>query len=181
MPTEATSIERDDGHYRVRLQDGDQARPALLVVPATGGQVPQIYVPRADYSEQMSIYYAASQAEALLRAGDAVAIVGGGNSAGQAAVFPSGHAARVTLIVREPDLSEHMSRYLMDRVYADRERAGHDRRRGCRNCTARRRWRPSPSPTGRSGTRCTVKARALFAFIGMTPCTGLVRRPRRGR
>ena len=44
------------------------------------------------------------------------AIVGGGNSAGQAAIFLSGQAAHLTLIVREPDLGEHMSRYLIDQV-----------------------------------------------------------------
>jgi thioredoxin reductase len=64
----------------------------------------------------MSVYYAASQAEALLCAGDPVAVVGGGNSAGQAAVFLSRHAAQVTLIVREHDLSESMSRYLIDQL-----------------------------------------------------------------
>ena len=61
-----------------------------LVVLATGARYRRLAVPRADYFEQMSIYYAASQAEALLCAGDPVAIVGGGNSAGQAAVFLSG-------------------------------------------------------------------------------------------
>jgi thioredoxin reductase (NADPH) len=117
------------------------------------------------------MYYAASQAEALLCAGDAVAIVGGGNSAGQAAVFLSGHAARVTLIVREPDLSEHMSRYLIDRVTRI---ANVQVMTGAevQELHGEAALEAVTVADRRSGTRCTVKARALFAFIGMTPCTG---------
>src|ERR1700753_3553174 len=115
VPAEATSIERDDGHYRVRLADGASLTSALVVL-ATGVRYRRLDVARADYFEKMSIYYAASQAEALLYAGDPVAIVGGGNSAGQAAVFLSAYATGVTLIVREGDLGEHMSRYLIDQV-----------------------------------------------------------------
>ena len=123
VPAEATSIEHDDGHYRVRLSNGTSLASALVVL-ATGVRYRRLDVPRADYFEKMSIYYAASQAEALVCAGDPVAIVGGGNSAGQAAVFLSAHATEVTLIVREGDLGEHMSRYLIDQV------------RGSRTCTS---------------------------------------------
>ena len=170
VPAEATSIERDDGHYRVRLADGTSLTSPLVVL-ATGARYRRLAVPRADYFEQMSIYYAASQAEALLCAGDPVAIVGGGNSAGQAAVFLSAHAARVTLIVREPDLSENMSRYLIDRVTrianvqimtgAEVQELHGEAALEAVTITDRR-----------TGTRCAVKARALFVFIGMTPSTG---------
>src|SRR6201997_91549 len=115
VPAEATSIEQDDGHYRVRLSDGTSLTSALVVL-ATGVRYRRLDVPRADYFEKMSIYYAASQAEALLCAGDPVAIVGGGNPAGPGAGLLSAHAAQVTLIVREHDLGEHMSRYLIDQV-----------------------------------------------------------------
>ena len=69
-----------------------------------------------EYFEKVSVYYPASQAEAQLCRGDPVVIVGGGNFAGQAAVFLARHAARVALVVREQDLGEHMSRYLIDQV-----------------------------------------------------------------
>ena len=145
VPAEATSIEQDDGHYRVRLSDGTSLTSALVVL-ATGVRYRRLDVPRADYFEKMSIYYAASQAEALLCAGDPVAIVGGGNSAGQAAVFLSAHATQVTLIVREGDLGEHMSRYLIDQitripnvhVMTNTE---------VRELHGERPWRPSPSRT----------------------------------
>ena len=104
VPAEAASIEEDGGQYLVRLTDGSPVT-ATSVVIATGARYRRLDVPRLDHFEKTSVYYAASQAEALLCAGDPVAIVGGGNSAGQAAVFLSGHAAQVTLIAREHDLT----------------------------------------------------------------------------
>ena len=170
VPAEATSIEQDDGHYRVRLSDGTSLASALVVL-ATGVRYRRLDVPRADYFEKMSIYYAASQAEALLCAGDPVAIVGGGNSAGQAAVFLSAHATQVTLIVREGDLGEHMSRYLIDQVtripnvhvMTNTE---------VRELHGDRALEAVTVADHRTGARRTVDARALFVFIGMAPCTG---------
>ena len=128
-------------------------------------------VPQLDHFEKMSVYYAASQAEALLCAGDPVAVVGGGNSAGQAAVFLSRHAAQVTLIVREHDLSEYMSRYLIDQleripnvrimlVAEVRELLGDDTLEAV------------AVADGRTGERSVLPARALFVFIGVRPCSG---------
>ena len=170
VPAEATSIEQDDGHYRVRLSDGTSLTSALVVL-ATGVRYRRLDVPRADYFEKMSIYYAASQAEALLCAGDPVAIVGGGNSAGQAAVFLSAHATQVTLIVREGDLGEHMSRYLIDQVtripnvhvMTNTE---------VRELYGDRALEAVTVADHRTGARRAVDARALFVFIGMAPCTG---------
>jgi thioredoxin reductase (NADPH) len=170
VPAEATSIEQDDGHYLVRLSDGTSLASALVVL-ATGVRYRRLDVPRADYFEKMSIYYAASQAEALLCAGDPVAIVGGGNSAGQAAVFLSAHATQVTLIVREGDLSEHMSRYLIDQVtripnvhvMTNTE---------VRELHGDRALETVTVADHRTGARRAVDARALFVFVGMAPCTG---------
>ena len=170
VPAEATSMEPDDGHYRVHLGDGTSLISRLVVL-ATGVRYRRLDVPRADYLEKMSIYYAASQAEALVCAGDPVAIVGGGNSAGQAAIFLSGHAAQVTLIVREPDLGEHMSRYLIDRVTRI---ANVQVTTGAEVCELHGEAALEAVTVAdhRTGRRHTVKARALFVFIGMTPCTG---------
>jgi thioredoxin reductase (NADPH) len=170
VPAEATSIEQDDGHYRVRLGDGTSLTSALVVL-ATGVRYRRLDVPRADYFEKMSIYYAASQAEALLCAGDPVAIVGGGNSAGQAAVFLSAHAAQVTLIVREHDLGEHMSRYLVDeiaRIANVHVMTGTE----VRELHGEAALDAVTVTDNRTGTRRTIDARALFVFIGMAPCTG---------
>ena len=68
--------------------------------------------------EGRGIWYWASQIEARLCAGEEVILVGGGNSAGQGAVFLSGHASKVRMMVRGPGLAESMSRYLIDRITA---------------------------------------------------------------
>ena len=170
VPAEATSIEPDDGHYRVRLGDGTSLTSALVVL-ATGVRYRRLDVPRADYFEKMSIYYAASQAEALVCAGDPVAIVGGGNSAGQAAVFLSAHATEVTLIVREGDLGEHMSRYLVDRI-ARIPNVHVMTSTEVRELHGEAALEAVTVTDNRTGTRRTIDARALFVFIGMTPCTG---------
>jgi thioredoxin reductase (NADPH) len=169
VPAKATSIEQDDGHYRVRLGDGTSLTSTLVVL-ATGVRYRRLDAPRADYFEKMSIYYAASQAEALLCAGDPVAIVGD-NSARQAAVFLSAHAAQVTLIVREHDLGEHMSRYLIDEVT---RLANMHVMTGTevRELHGEAALEAVTVIDNRTVTRHIVKARALFVFIGMAPCTG---------
>jgi thioredoxin reductase (NADPH) len=170
VPAEVTAIEPDGGHYRVRLADGTGLASPLVVL-ATGARYRRLDVPRADYFEQMSIYYAASQAEALMCAGDPVAIVGGGNSAGQAAVFLSAHAARVTLIAREPDLGEHMSRYLIDqvtRIANVHVMTGTE----VQELNGETSLEAVTVIDHRAGLRHTVSARALFVFIGMAPYTG---------
>jgi len=170
VPAEATAIEQDGNHYRVHLADGTSLTSACVVV-ATGARYRRLDVQRIDYYERTSIYYAASQAEALLCAGDPVAIVGGGNSAGQAAVFLSGHAAQVTLVVRERDLGENMSRYLVGQVTRlpnVRVILGAEVRelRGDEALEA------ITVQDGATGARCVVSARAMFVFIGAMPCTG---------
>src|SRR3984957_16969242 len=113
VPAEARSIRAEDGHYAIGLGDGTSVTAGSVVL-ATGARYRRLDLPRLAHFEQTSIYYAASQAEALMCRDDPVAIVGGGNSAGQAAVFLSRHAAQVTLLVREHNLADHMSRYLID-------------------------------------------------------------------
>ena len=170
VPAEATSIGRDGTRYQVRLADGSAIR-ATSVVIATGARYRRLPVPRADYFEQMSIYYAASQAEALMCRGDPVAIIGGGNSAGQAAVFLSRHAAQVTLIVRETDLRQYMSRYLIDqigRIPNVRVLLG----AVVRELLGDRALEAVAVEDNRTGQRQILEVRALFVFIGMTPSTG---------
>ena len=75
-------------------------------------------MPRLAEFEGRGIWYWASALEAKLCAQQEVALVGGGNSAGQAAVFLSQHAAKVNVLVRGPSLAATMSRYLIDRIEA---------------------------------------------------------------
>jgi thioredoxin reductase (NADPH) len=169
VPAEATAIAQDSGYYRVHLADGTSLTSTSVVI-ATGARYRRLDVPRLDYFEKMSVYYAASQAEALMCRGDPVAIIGGGNSAGQAAIFLSAHATRITLIVREHDLSEHMSRYLIDQVtrlpnvqvMVDSE---------VRELHGDQALKAITVVGSRTGTRRVLPARALFVFIGAAPCT----------
>lgn len=118
IPAEARALDRVDGHFVVRLDDGAQVE-AHVVVLATGVHYRRLEVPGMARLEGSSVYYAATEFEARLCRGDRVTIVGGGNSAGQAAVFLAGNAAGVDLVIRHDDLKRDMSRYLSDRVERD--------------------------------------------------------------
>ncbi|HET9207542.1 MAG TPA: FAD-dependent oxidoreductase [Burkholderiaceae bacterium] len=121
IPSQAHSLDcsqrQDDGLLRVNLTDGTQLR-ARTVVAASGARYRRPAVPRLQEFEGRGVRYWASAVEARLCAQGEVALVGGGNSAGQAAVFLSGHASRVSVLVRGPGLAATMSRYLIDRIEA---------------------------------------------------------------
>jgi len=99
----------------LHLSDGRQVR-ARAVVVATGARYRRPEIPDLPQFEGRGVSYWASPAEARLCRGEDVALIGGGNSAGQAAVFLSGLARQVTMLVRGPGLSDTMSRYLIDRI-----------------------------------------------------------------
>ncbi|MFI9722219.1 FAD-dependent oxidoreductase [Streptomyces sp. NPDC052396] len=103
--------------YTITLEDGDQVR-AWTVVVATGARYRRLDLPGRARFEGNGIHYAATLMEAGLCEGEDVVVVGGANSAGQAAVFLSRHARRVHMLIRGPGLSENMSRYLQDRIDA---------------------------------------------------------------
>jgi thioredoxin reductase (NADPH) len=101
--------------HRVTL-DGGETVPARAVVIATGARYRLPEVAGLDRFEGSGVYYAATHLEARLCGGAQVVILGGGNSAGQAAVFLAERAQEVTIAVRGEGLSATMSRYLIDRI-----------------------------------------------------------------
>src|SRR5436853_4937915 len=113
VPAEEVGPVREHGHYAVQLAGGDIVNGRTLIV-ATGARYRKLDVPDLERYEGAGVYYAATQAEAQLCAGDPVLIVGGGNSAGQAAMFLSQHAVSCRLMIRGDDLAKSMSRYLID-------------------------------------------------------------------
>lgn len=121
IPAEVQSLDCSrtgpDRELAVRLSDGRRLR-ARTVVIASGARYRRPDVPRLQEFEGRGIWYWASALEATLCARTEVVLVGGGNSAGQAAVFLSQHAARVHMLVRGPSLAASMSRYLIDRIEA---------------------------------------------------------------
>ncbi|MGF1473123.1 MAG: FAD-dependent oxidoreductase [Rubrobacteraceae bacterium] len=117
VPQEACGLEREEGCYKIRLSEGGAVRGRSVVV-ASGARYRRLDVPRLEEFEGLSIHYAATEAEAQMCQGDVVAVVGGGNSAGQAAVFLAGRTQKVYLLIRGDDLGKSMSSYLVDRVAA---------------------------------------------------------------
>jgi thioredoxin reductase (NADPH) len=163
------TLEQRDGHQIVTL-DGGQAVAGRTVVVATGARYRRLAVPRLDEFEGTSVHYAATLVEARLCRGDPVAVVGGGNSAGQAAIFLTQHAARVRLLVRGGDLRESMSRCLADRI---ERAAGVEalRHTEVRELLGDGTLEALVVEDNRTGTRRTVEAHALFVFIGAEPHT----------
>jgi thioredoxin reductase (NADPH) len=106
--------------YVVELDDGGTVQGRTIIV-AAGSRYRKLDLPNVEQFEGVGIYYGATQVEAPMCRDNEVAIVGGGNSAGQAAVFLAGFARHVYLCVRGADLAKTMSRYLISRIEASRE------------------------------------------------------------
>jgi thioredoxin reductase (NADPH) len=121
IPDEVVGLEArsaaDGGRFLLTLANKERIR-ARAVVIATGAQYRRLDVDDLAAFESSSVHYWASPLEGRLCAGQEVALVGAGNSAGQAAVYLSSQAAKVWLIVRAPSLDLSMSRYLVDRITA---------------------------------------------------------------
>jgi thioredoxin reductase (NADPH) len=115
VPATARSLGIDGGERIVTLEDGTRLRSRCVLV-ATGVSYRRLDVPNFTEFLGAGIYYAASEMEAKLCRNEEVVVVGGGNSAGQAAVFLAGFARRVHLVVRKPKLEVGMSRYLVGRI-----------------------------------------------------------------
>jgi thioredoxin reductase (NADPH) len=112
--------------YTVELDDGASVEARSIIV-AAGAQYRKLAVPNLAQFEGVGVYYGATQIEAQLCGSEEVAIVGGGNSAGQAAIFLANHARHVHVLVRGPGLAETMSRYLISRIEACPEITLHSR------------------------------------------------------
>lgn len=116
-PSVVTRIESVGEGYRLTLADG-AALMARSVVLSPGVQYRRLPVPRLREFEGAGVYYGATDVESRVCGANAVTVVGGGNSAGQAAVFLAEKGADVTLAIRGADLSSSMSTYLIDRIEA---------------------------------------------------------------
>jgi thioredoxin reductase (NADPH) len=117
-PCTAVSLGQRAGHLVVRLSDGTEVA-GRAVVAATGASYRRLEASRLSDFEDNGVYYAATDMEARMCGPSPVVVVGGGNSAGQAAIFLSQGGCAVTLVIRGGDLGKDMSRYLVERVEAD--------------------------------------------------------------
>ncbi len=114
-PRKAVALHCDQRPYRIELDDGESVR-AKTVVLATGARYRRLAVERLRELEGRGVYYGATNLEARLCSGSEVTIIGGGNSAGQAAVYLSPQVRHVHMLVRGAGLVETMSSYLIARI-----------------------------------------------------------------
>jgi thioredoxin reductase (NADPH) len=119
IPVEVKSLDcsRDDGAFGLTLDDGEVLR-ARSVVVASGARYRRPEIENLSTFEGRGVWYWASPIEARLCTEQEIILVGGGNSAGQAAVFLSGHARKVNMVIRGGGLGASMSRYLIERIEA---------------------------------------------------------------
>lgn len=166
---EAVELARSDGRFQMTTADDEVAR-ARCVVLATGVSYRRIGIKTLESLEGAGVFYGASASEARALSGRDVFVVGGGNSAGQAAMHLSRFARRVTLLVRGPSLAASMSRYLIEAIRA----AGIDVRLDVEvidgGGNGHLEWIRVRERT--SGGISTESAAGLFVLIGAQPRTG---------
>ena len=173
IPDEAAHLQLRNGSgsgYVVRLGTDEEVN-ARSVVLACGARYRHLDVPNIEEFEGSSVHYWASPLEAKLCSQHEVALVGGGNSAGQAAVYLAAHAKKVWLLVRGPGLEESMSRYLIERIRSQPnielvtycEVVGLEGENGILEAI---RWRDR-----KSGGERRAEVSQLFLFIGAEPNT----------
>ncbi len=173
IPAEVKSLDctRADGSFALKI-DGEDKVHSRSVVIASGARYRRPPIENLQTFEGRGVWYWASPIEARLCDGEEVILVGGGNSAGQAAVFLSSHARKVRMMVRGKGLADSMSRYLIDRIeatpnielamqteiiaLAGKRETGLDRVR----------WRNRAT-----GVETEASIRNVFLFVGADPAT----------
>ncbi len=167
--SDAVGLEARGPARVLRLAGGDEIAAHAIVI-ATGVQYRNLAAPGVAELTGRGVYYGGSRAEALACRGERVFIVGGANSAGQAALHFAGFADRVTIVHRGTDLRQGMSRYLTDRIDDD---AGIEVRLGAEIAEAHGEVSLEALTIADrvSGERERVPAEAMFIFIGAQPNT----------
>jgi thioredoxin reductase (NADPH) len=168
-PCEVAGLRAEAGFHAVVLRDGSEI-PTRAVIVASGAEYRRLAVDDLERFEGAGVYYAATDLEARVCAGTPVLVVGGGNSAGQAAIYLAENDCLVTIAIRREDLTHSMSQYLIERIDADprielmtrvevRRLIGDDR---LEQVTLRH--------TATSQEQ-TMRCSGLFCFIGARPAT----------
>ncbi len=177
-PQEVAGVALNDRYRVLKLADGSELTCQALLI-AAGVAYRQLQVPGAEQLRGAGVYYGSAMTEALACRGSDVYIVGGANSAGQAAVYLSRYARSVTLLVRGRSLSASMSKYLIDQIAA----VPNIHVRACTQVTAVQgamRLEQISVIDVNTGQTETLTTPALFVFIGAQPNTdwleGIVRR-----
>src|SRR5215475_13569319 len=174
IPDEVTGLDAEDDLAPQRivltLSNNERVSARSLVI-ASGARYRRLSIPNLEAFEGASVHYWASPLEAKLCAGQEVALVGAGNSAGQAAVYLANQAGRIWLLARGDDLAAGMSRYLVDRITGlpnveVLRRTNVTGLEGHDGMLEAIRWR-----RGASGEEVRRPIQHLFLFIGAEPNT----------
>ncbi len=168
-PCEVAGLRLEDGFHVVVLADGSEI-PTRAVIIASGARYRRLDVDDLERFEGAGVYYAATELEARVCRGFDTIVVGGGNSAGQAALYLAHQGSPVSLVVRRRELVETMSQYLIARIEADDriELLRHTEVRGLEGGSHLEQVTLEDNETGE---RRTVPCQGLFCFIGAVPAT----------
>jgi thioredoxin reductase (NADPH) len=168
-PEEVVGLHHEGGYYHLRLNRNEKISTKCVVI-SSGATYRKLNVKNNERFEGTGVYYAATQVEAPFCQHAHAIVVGGGNSAGQAAVFLSEHASKVFVVIRGDDLGKSMSHYLVCRI----EETPNIEVRKRTEVTGIEgdKWLERVQLTnGNTGETETVPCPALFVFIGAVPHT----------
>jgi thioredoxin reductase (NADPH) len=168
-PQTVTGIRIADPYRFVTLAAGLEIGCYVLLL-AMGVSYRRLRIPGIDQLTGTGVYYGAAISEAVACQGKHVYIVGGANSAGQAALYFADYARRVTILVRGASLSESMSSYLMQEI-AQRSTIDVQTHTEVASCIGKERLEQLCLIDNTTGARRVVSAEALFIFIGASPHT----------
>jgi thioredoxin reductase (NADPH) len=168
-PCEVAGLRVEHGFHVIVLADGSEL-PSRAVIVASGARYRRLAVPGLEQFEGAGVYYAATDLEARVCGGFDVTVVGGGNSAGQAAIYMSQQKCSVRLVVRRDSLVDTMSHYLIERVEAD-PRIEVVTQTEVRALAGEEHLKEVTLEHTPTGERRTVECSGLFCFIGAEPAT----------
>jgi thioredoxin reductase (NADPH) len=117
-PCEVVALRSEPGFHVITLADGSEI-PTRAVIVASGARYQRLPLAELDRYEGAGVYYAATDLEVRVCGGTSVVVIGGGNSAGQAALYLAQNNCAVTIAVRRDGLEQTMSRYLIERIEID--------------------------------------------------------------
>ncbi len=167
-PCEVIGLRSEASFHVVVLRDGSEV-PTRAVIVASGARYRRLDVEDLERFEGAGVYYAATDLEARVCSGTPVAVIGGGNSAGQAAIYLAQNNCSVTIAIRQEDLTQSMSQYLIERIAADpmidlmtgvevQALTGQDHLEGA-------------TLAHKTGSEQEIACAGLFCFIGARPAT----------
>ena len=166
---QAQKLSRRDGNYRLALSDGSMLTSRTVII-ATGATYRRLGIPALEDLQGRGVFYGAAVSEATAMRGRNVFVVGGGNSAGQAAVYLAKWAQQVTILVRAPSLADTMSDYLIREIGAA-PNIDVSYRVQVTGGTGAGQLQSLVLHDIASGARRSIPADALFVLIGAQPRT----------